>query len=198
MQVIWSERVGRNVAFVLVLAGLCGGCESGYDVTARMSDGEVRLIGLPSRPAPDGPLNANVAVAGAKVLANRDGTADIVFANGRRQPLISLRTVAPFPSTLQTRPSDDTVASQALSAQLFLLRLLQPLPDVLRTAIERGDPTLRPQAIAVARKMLSTDRIPISGRLGRWWQFAGYYRLTAAERERLAAAVGTAASGPAG
>lgn len=182
-----------RAAFLSLLACLGVSCESAYDVTASMSDGAVRLIGLPGRPAPQGPFTATIAIAGASVVAKPDGTADLLFPNGRRLPLIARRGVAPFPADLQTPPTDQTVPTQALSAQLFLGRLLDPLPAVLRTAIEQGEPATRSNALAVARKMLSSDRIAISGRVGRWWRFAGYYRLIPADRERLAAAIGTLA-----
>lgn len=181
-----------------MIAWLCAGCQSAYDVVANGSDGAVRLIGLPGRPAPEGPSNATVFIAGATVVDKKDDTADLVFPDGRREQLIALRGFAPFPADLHTPPTEQTVAAQALSAQLLMWRLLEPLPRFLRTAIERGDLATKAQALAVARKMLADDRIPISGRLGRWWQFAGYYRLSSAERERVAAAVGAAASGPAG
>ena len=191
---LYVLRAAFRVALLSLTASLSTGCESAYDVTASMSDGAVRLIGLPGRPAAQGPFTATIAVAGSSVVAKNDGTADLVFPDGRRQPLIARRGVAPFPADLQTPPTDQTVPTQALSAQLFLGRLLDPLPGVLWTAVEQGDPATRSSALAVARKMLSSNLIAISGRVGRWWRFAGYYRLTPADRERLAAAIGAAGS----
>ena len=188
----------RNIGLGLLLAAwLACGCDQAYDVTARLSGGTVRLVSVPSRPSADSQWDATVFIGGARIQVARDGSAFLQYADGTRLPLAGKQPIPPFPQELREKPGPDSVGGQVVTAELFLSQLLRPLPTVLVEQIESGDPAGRPAQIALARELSTGEQVVARGGLGRWWSFVLAYQLRRSDRERLAAAVGSAAAGPA-
>lgn len=188
---------GNRVGLVFLIALFsAAGCEPAYDVTAQMSGGAIRFTGLPTRPAPPEAANAAVNVAGARIIAATDDTAALIFTDGAWVPLITSSAVAPFPPVLREPPSDDRLVAQVLAGQAFLSQLVRPLPQVLEEQMGSKDAAVRQRSVSLAGALIGRSHIGISGTLGRWWRFSGYYVLMPADRERLAATIGAGRERP--
>ena len=191
----WASS--RRTIYLIALATLGVGCQPAYDVTAEMSGGAIHFLAAPSRPRSAGDLYATVFIGGSKILVARTGPPVLVFPDGNHLNLPAPEGSLPFPEILREAPTEENVSAEVMTCELYLTQILRTRPQALEQAMHPPDSAIRLRAIEVARQMVNQGNPSISGLIGRWWYFSGYYRPLPGARERLAAAIGAAGGPPA-